>query len=121
MGLSHPLNGRVGRDAPGKVKTVIRRQESPGASPLPFVGITESLPHGATDLSCFPRTDPDDRVGAGNIREFELIDAGLCIFCPFGGGVIKGRHIFGPTDLLKFAVFVPDGQLAESLLSRSPR
>jgi hypothetical protein len=81
------------------------------------VSITESLPHGATDLGRFLRTDPDDRVGAGNIRELELIDAGLCIFGPLGGGVIKGRHIFGPADLLKFAAFVPDGQLADLLLS----
>jgi hypothetical protein len=81
------------------------------------VSITESLSHGATDLGRFLRTDPDDRVGAGDVRKLELIDAALRILGPFGGGVIKGRHVFGSTDLLKFAVFVPDGQLAELLLS----
>lgn len=117
MGLSHSLNGHVWTDPLGKIETIIRGEESPGTGSLPFVGIAESLPHGATDLGRFPRSNPDDRVSTGDIRELELIDAGLRLFSPFRGRIIKRGHVPGPADPLELAVIVLDGQLAELFLS----
>jgi len=93
----------------GKIETIIRSEESPCTGSLPFVGVAESLPHGATDLGRLPGPNPDDRVSTGDIRELELIDAGLRLLGLFRGRIIERRHVSVPADLLELAVIVLGG------------
>ncbi len=119
VGLSHPCDRCVGGDAPGKIKAVIRWQESARTRPLPFMGVTEALAHGPTYEGCFAGSHPDDRVLAGDIGELKLIDTGSGIFGFFGRWIIERRHILCPTNLLEFLILIVDGQLAELFPSPS--
>jgi hypothetical protein len=117
MGLPHPFDRYIGRNAFCKVEAVIRRLKSTGTSSFPFMSITEALTHGSTDERRFTRTDPDDWVNAGNIRKLELIDTGFGILGFFRGWIIKWRHVLCTANLLKFTILILDGQLAELFLS----
>jgi hypothetical protein len=88
VGRLHPSDGNVRRDAFGQVEAVIRRFESAGTGSFPFVSVTEALAHGLAYFGSFPRAHPDNRVDARDIRELELIDTGLGIFCFFGGWIV---------------------------------
>jgi hypothetical protein len=88
VGSLHPGDGNVRRDALSQVKAVIRRFESAGTGPFPFVSVTEAFAHGPAYFGCFPRAYPDDRVDTGDIGELELIDTGFGIFRLFRRRVI---------------------------------
>ena len=46
MGLPHPFDGDVGRNALGQVEAVIRRFERPGTGPFPLVGVADPFADG---------------------------------------------------------------------------
>ncbi len=84
----HPGDGNVGRDAFSQIEAVIRRFKSPGTGSFPFMGVAETLSHGPAYFGSFPRAHPDDRVDARDIRELELIDTGLGLFCFLGDRIV---------------------------------
>ncbi len=111
--LPHPFDLTVWRTAFRKIEPVIGRKERPCASPLPFVGVTEPLPHGPAEKSRFPSANPDHGVDTGDIGKLELIDAGPGIFGLFNSRVIERSHVLCPANPLKGYILVTDGQLAE--------
>jgi len=113
VNLPHPLDRTVRRNAFSKIEPVIGRKQRPCASPLPFVGVAEPLPHGPAEKSRFPGADPDNRVDTGDIGKLELIDAGPGILSLFNSRVVEGSHVLCPANLLKGCILVVDGQLAE--------
>ncbi len=113
VGFPHPFDRTVWRNASRKIEPVIGRKERPCASPLPFVGVAEPLPHGPAEKSRFPSADPHHRVDTGDIGKLELIDAGPGIFGPFHSRVVEGRHILCPANLLERRILVVDGRPAE--------
>lgn len=117
MGLSHPFDRYVGGDAFRQVETVIRRFECTGAGPFPFMGITEPLAHGPANFGGFAGPHPDHGVGTGDVGKLELVDTGPGILGFSDCWIVKGRHVLGPANLLKFVILIPDGQLAEFFLS----
>ncbi len=117
MGLSHPFDRYVGADTFCKIEPIIGWFESTGTRSLPFMGVTEAFAHNPAYEGSFAGAHPDDRVHAGDIRELELIDAGTGILGLFGSRMIERRHILSPANLLKFVVFISDGQLAELFMS----
>ncbi len=113
MDLPHPFDLTVWRTAFRKIEPVIGRKERPCASPLPFVGVTEPLPHGPAEKSRFPSANPDHGVDTGDIGKLELIDAGPGILNLFNSWVVKRSHVLCPANLLKGRILVMGGQLAE--------
>ena len=117
MGLPHPFDRYIGRNAFRKVEAVIGRLKGARTGSFPFMGVADALAHGPADESGFAGAHPDNRVGAGDIGKLELIDTGPGILGRFGGRIIKRRHVLCPANSLKFAIFISDGQLAELFLS----
>ena len=117
VGFPHPFDRTVWRNTFRKIEPVIGRKERPCASPLPFVGVAEPLPHGPAEKSRFPGTDPDHRVDTGNIGKLELIDAGPGILNLFNSRVVEGSHVRCPANLFKGGILVMDGRPAELFLS----
>jgi len=112
VGLPHPRDCHVRRNTFRKIEPVIRRKESPCASPFPFMGVAEPFPHGPAEKSRFPGADPDNRIDTGDIGKLKLIDTGFSIFGPFDSRVVERRHVLCPANLLEGCILVMDSQLA---------
>ena len=68
--------------------------------------IAKPLAHRRAYLRRFRRLGPDHRIGAGNVREFELVDAGGGIFRLLRARIVQRRHILAAADALKPAVCI---------------
>ena len=100
MRIAHPIDGRARTHFLGEVESVIRLEQAPGAGPLPFVRIAEALAHRLANLGGLAGARPDNRVGAGDVRELETVDAGGRLGGRLRRGIVERRHVGRATDLL---------------------
>ena len=107
MDPAHALDRGVRAHAAlGQIEAVIGRLQAAGAGTLPFMSIADALADRFAEQRRFAGAHPDDRVGAGDVRKLELIDAGLRVLGPLGGRIVEGRHVLGAADLLESRVGV---------------
>jgi hypothetical protein len=118
---AHALDGGVGAQALGQVEAVVGRFERAGTGTFPFMRVAQALADRFADLGRLARPYPDHRIGAGNVRELELVDAGLGVLRTLARRVVEWCHVLGAADLFERGVGIAHGlfgELRATLLGR---
>jgi len=117
----HPANRFFGRDCACQIEPVVLRLRAALARILPLVRVAHAFAFRLTQLSGLRGLDPYDRIGAGDVRKFKLIDAGGGILGLLACRIVNGGHVGRVADIQETGIGILNARGRELSLAPNGR